>query len=174
MENQRRLVVVRHARAEPFAASDVERVLTSRGRDDATALGGWLAAQGIVPGVAYVSYAARTRETWQAVADAAGWGIEPQIDGNLYGTDEDGVLELVHATPTDVETVVVIGHNPTMGTLAQLLDDGEGPATGAIATEGFPTSAAAVFAVDGAWDEVEPMAGRLVAFHVGRADGDAT
>ncbi|XBB68890.1 hypothetical protein ABFU82_06135 [Nocardioides sp. WV_118_6] len=169
MDNQRLLVVVRHAKAEPFAASDVERVLTDRGRHDGAALGAWLAAQGVRPGVAYVSYAARTRETWHVMAGAAAWALAPHIDGNLYGTDEDGVLELVHTTPEDVATVVVVGHNPTMGMLAQLLDDGEGAATGAVATEGFPTSAAAVFAVPGAWAEVEPMAARLVAFHVGRA-----
>lgn len=168
MENQRLLVVVRHAKAEPFAASDVERVLTDRGRADGAALGAWLAEQGVTPGVAYVSYAARTRETWQVLAEAAGWAIAPQIDGNLYGTDEDGVLELVHTTPEDVSTVVVIGHNPTVGMLAQLLDDGEGPATGAVATEGFPTGTAAVFTVPGAWADVEPMAARLAAFHVGR------
>lgn len=162
-------MVVRHSKAEQFAPSDLERVLSPRGRADGKVLGEWLATQGIIPGTAYVSYAARTRETWQVVAEGAGWELEPTIDGSLYGTDELGVLELVHATPEDVETVVVVGHNPTMEMLAQQLDNGEGSATGSVEMGTFPTSTAAVFEVDGAWTEMAPMQARLQAFHVGRA-----
>lgn len=168
MEKQRLLVVVRHAKAEQFAPSDVERVLSARGRDDGRALGAWLAAEGIAPDVAYVSYAARTRETWAVVAGGAGWDLAPQIDGNLYGTDEDGVLELVRTTPDDASTVVVVGHNPTMAMLVQLLDDGEGEATGAVELGSFPTGAAAVFELTGPWGDVAPMGCRLQAYHVGR------
>ncbi|MCX6401008.1 MAG: histidine phosphatase family protein [Propionibacteriales bacterium] len=128
--------------------------------------------QGIAAEVAYVSYAARTRETWEVLADGAGWGIEPQIDGALYGTDEFGVLELVHTTPASVGTVVVVGHNPTMEMLAQQLDDGEGDATGAVELGTFPTSTAAVFEIDGDWTDLAPMQARLQAFHVGRADAN--
>ncbi|GAA1535848.1 SixA phosphatase family protein [Nocardioides humi] len=168
MEKQRLLVVVRHAKAEQFAPSDVERVLSARGREDGRALGAWLGANGVVPDVAYVSYAARTRETWDVVAAGAGWGLAPQLDGNLYGTDESGVLELVHSTPDEAATVVVIGHNPTMAMLVQLLDDGEGEATGAAELASFPTGAAAVFTLEGSWSDVVPMGCRLRAFHVGR------
>lgn len=169
MNSIRRLVVVRHSKAEQFAPSDLERVLSPRGRADGKVLGEWLAGQGVTPGTAYVSYAARTRETWQVVAEGAGWKIEPHIDGSLYGTDEFGVLELVHTTPADVETVVVVGHNPTMEMLAQQLDNGEGTATGAVEMGTFPTSTAAVFEVDGQWSDMAPMQARLQAFHVGRA-----
>ena len=48
----------------------------------------------------------------------------------------------------DVGTLVVIGHNPTIGLLAQLLDDGDGrrraDAVDRLFT-GYPTSAVAVF-----------------------------
>ena len=44
----------------------------------------------------------------------------------------------------------MIGHNPTMAYLAQMLDDGDGDAEAAAGmNEGFPTGALAVFAVDG-------------------------
>ena len=169
MEKQRRLVVVRHAKAEPFAPSDVERELSPRGRADGHALGQWLAEQGVRPDVAYVSYAARTRGTWEVLAQGAGWTLEPQIDGSLYGTDEEGVLELVHATPEEADTVVVVGHNPTVEMLAQLLDDGEGAAAGAIDAGTFPTGTAAIFETDGSWADVAAMRCRLQAFHIGRA-----
>lgn len=169
MQTSRRLVIIRHAKAEPYAPTDVDRVLADRGRVEGRMLGEWLASEGIAPDAAYVSYAARTRETWDVVAAGAGWTLEPVYDGSLYGTDEDGALDLVRDTPDEASTVVVVGHNPTMGMLVQLLDDGEGAATGSVALGSFPTSTAAVFTVDGAWSDLGPMQARLDAFHVARA-----
>lgn len=168
--DSRGLVVIRHAKAEPYAATDVERVLAERGRAEARLLGQWLAGEGVVPDAAYVSYAARTRETWDVVAGGAGWTLQPEYDAQLYGTDEDGVLDLLRTAPEDARTVVVVGHNPTMAVLVQLLDDGEGAASGAVDLGSFPTSTAAVFEVDGSWADLAPMGGRLRAFHVARED----
>jgi phosphohistidine phosphatase len=63
----------------------------------------------------------------------------------------------------------VIGHNPAMGHLAQMLDDGDGDpeAIDGMAT-GFPTASLTVFAVDGPWAELEIAAARVTGFHVSR------
>ena len=45
--SRRRLVIVRHAKAEATAPSDHERALAARGRSDAGAAGRWLGEQGI-------------------------------------------------------------------------------------------------------------------------------
>lgn len=163
-------MIIRHAKAEPYAASDVERVLAERGRAEGRLLGEWLAGEGIAPDVAFVSYAARTRETWDVVSAGAGWTLEPAYDAQLYGTDEDGVLDLLRTAPEDSATAVVVGHNPTMAVLVQLLDDGEGAASGAVDLGSFPTSTAAVLEVDGSWADLAPMGGRLTGFHVARGD----
>ncbi|MFC5729884.1 MULTISPECIES: SixA phosphatase family protein [Nocardioides] len=168
MDSNRQVVVVRHAKAEAFAPNDVDRVLADSGRADARALGRWFREQGIDADAAYVSYAARTRETWALVAEAARWEVEPEIDGGLYGTDEDGVLELLRETDDSARTAVVVGHNPAIGLLAQLLDDGDGGAAGTDLA-GFPTCTAAVFEVTCSWADVAPMCARLRAFHVARA-----
>ncbi|GAB2977257.1 SixA phosphatase family protein [Nocardioides montaniterrae] len=166
----RTLVVIRHAKAEPYAGGgDFERELTDRGRADAAEAGRWLAAQGVVPGAAYVSAAARTRGTWTALAEAAGWDLEPAYDQALYGTDETGVLELINLTDASVDTVVVIGHNPTVEILAQLVSDGEGPPeVSESLLIGYPTCAVTVFDVAVPWSEVAEMSGTPRAFHVGR------
>jgi phosphohistidine phosphatase len=68
-----------------------------------------------------------------------------------------------------VSVLVVVGHNPTMAYLAQLLDDGSGDdEAGSQMARGFPTGALAVFDVAGSWTELDLASARLVAFHVGR------
>jgi phosphohistidine phosphatase len=166
----RTLVIMRHAKAEASAPSDIERRLTDRGHADASQAGEWLAQQGIEPDDALVSGAARTSETWEDVATAAGWDLEiAQSVDALYTAGTDSALDLIRGTADVVQTLVVIGHNPTVGMLAQLLDDGNGDdeASNALVS-GYPTSAVAVFSVDGDWKDLEEAGATLVAFHVGR------
>jgi phosphohistidine phosphatase len=168
-----RLVVIRHAKAEGHGPTDFERELSARGRADAAAAGAWLAEQGVAVDAALVSAATRTRETWEIVADAAGWSVDATFDRALYGVDEDGLLDLVAVTDESVGTLVVIGHNPTIGMLAQLLDDGEGP-TEAVdrLMEGYPTSATAVFDLPATWARIAMGRARLTGFNVGRGATD--
>jgi len=168
-----RLVVVRHSKAEPYGPTDFERELAARGRADAAAAGEWLAGQGVGADAALVSAAARTTQTWEVLSGAAGWSVEAELDRALYGADEDGVLDLVRLTDEGVGTLVVVGHNPTMGMLAQLLDDGEGPPDAVDRLmHGFPTSATAVFELPATWARAAMGRTRLALFNVGRA-GDA-
>ena len=161
--------MVRHAKAEQSADTDHARRLLDRGRADATAAGQWLADQGLVADHALVSAARRALETWSALASGAGWELEPTTDEGLYAAGPDTALDLIRGVPADTGVLVVVGHNPTMAHLAQLLDDGEGDpeAANAMASE-FPTSAVAVFEYDGAWADLDLTSARLVAFHVGR------
>jgi phosphohistidine phosphatase len=169
-QDSRRLVVVRHAKAEQSADTDHARRLLDRGRADATAAGHWLADQGLVADHALVSAAPRAQETWSALASGAGWDLEPSLDEGLYAAGPETALDLIRGVPADTGVLVVVGHNPTMAHLAQLLDDGEGdPAAADAMASGFPTSAVAVFEYDGAWADLELTSARLVAFHVGRA-----
>ncbi len=167
---QRTLVVMRHSKAEQAGPTDFERVLSPRGRADATAAGEWLAEQGLTASCALVSAAARTRQTWASVAGGAGWDLEPIFDHGLYAAGPDTALDLVRGLDKSCATALVIGHNPTMAVLAQLLDDGEGDVEASTSMAiGFPTSALTVFAVEGEWAALEPGSARLAAFHVGRA-----
>lgn len=169
MDNPHRLVIIRHAKAEGYAESDLDRSLAPRGRADAEAAGAWLKQLGVVPDVALVSTALRTRETWELIAKAAGWTAEPDVDPALYGADEDVVLDLIAATDESVGTLVVIGHNPTVGMLAQLLDDGNGPAQAVDRLVlGYPTSAVTVFDLGLPWTRIGPGTATLAAFEVGR------
>lgn len=167
-----RLVLVRHAQAATFAATDHARALTERGRRDARALGRWLAGtlgDDAAPGAAVVSDAARARETWELVAATAGWEVAVEPQRAVYEAGPAALLDLVRVVGEEVRTVVVVGHNPTVGVLVQLLDDGTGDPEAVTATAaGHPTAGAAVVEVPGAWAELAEAAAVLRAFHVGR------
>ncbi len=166
----RRLVVMRHAKAEGEGPTDFERPLAERGHRDAAEAGSWLAAQGFAPDHALVSAAARTRETWASLAAGGGWDVEPDLDRGLYSAEPTTAVDLISAVDDDAQALLVLGHNPTMAYLAQLLGDGEGRRE--LENElfaGFPTCALAVFAYDGAWPDLSEGSARLVGYHVGRA-----
>lgn len=168
-DSTRRLVVMRHAKAEQTAQSDMGRGLSERGARDAADAGRWLAEQGVVPEHALVSTAERTRQTWSAVAQAAGWDLEPEFDTALYSAGPEAALDLLRLVPPDVTSLIVVGHNPTMAYLVQMLDNGEGDEqAGAELMAGYPTSAVTVFSYDGAWAELDMTSAAVLAFHVGR------
>jgi phosphohistidine phosphatase len=155
--SSRLVAVMRHAKAEQEGPTDFDRPLADRGRRDAADAGAWLAA------------ALRTRETWASVAEGADWDLDPDFDRGLYAADPETALDLVRLVDDDVRRLLVIGHNPTMAVLAQLLDDGEGDDEAATEmAAGYPTSAVAVFEYDGSWADLDEGTARLVAFHVGR------
>jgi phosphohistidine phosphatase len=164
---RRRLLLIRHAKAGP-ARSDADRPLTDEGVRSAEATGAWLAREGPSPDHALVSAARRAVETWDAVCRGAGWELEPELSQALYTAEPDTALDLVREAG-DASTLSLVGHNPTMGSLAQLLDDGDGePESGTeLATTGFPAGAVAVFEHDGAWSDLTWAGARLLAYHSG-------
>ena len=169
-EPQHTVVVMRHARAAGGGPDDFARELEPVGRDDAEAAGRWLAAHDVRPTGALVSAAVRTTQTWAHVARGASWDLDPTLDEGLYAAGVDTVLDLVREVGESVSTLVVVGHNPTMGQVAQLLDDGSGDQDAATAMAGgFPTCAMALFEVTGAWADLDIGSARLSDFHAARS-----
>ncbi len=105
------------------------------------------------------SSAIRTRETLERLQfDDAPVLIEEQ----LYGAGATALLGRVSAVPSEVQTLVVIAHNPGIEDLARwLAGDGDRLA----AAGKFPTGAVAdlEFGIDG-WAEVAPGRGRVLSF----------
>jgi phosphohistidine phosphatase len=170
VQQSRRLVIVRHAEAEQSGPTDAERALAASGHEDARAAGTWLAEQGVRPDHALVSAALRARETWAGIAGGAGWELEPELSRLLYSAEPDTVLDLLRETPADAGAVLVLGHNPTMAYVANLLDDGTGDDAAAteLTTHGFPTCSLALFEYAGAWVDLDAASASLSAYHVGR------
>jgi phosphohistidine phosphatase len=88
------------------------------------------------------SPAQRTRETW-AVASAELDGPPPvRLDDRVYGAPPEDLLAVVRDLPDDAGTALLIGHNPGVAELVDLLS-GEG--------REMRTSSIAVLAWDGGW-----------------------
>ncbi|MEP7092105.1 MAG: histidine phosphatase family protein [Nocardioidaceae bacterium] len=167
----RRLVVMRHAKAEPFAATDHARRLTDRGRESARDAGSHLRATGLLPEFALVSSALRTRETWSAVAEAAGaTAAAVRYDEALFTGSADVVLDALRSVPAAAGTVVLVGHNPTAAYLCHLLDDGDGEVSAVSGLlQGFPPGALTVLEIGVLWADLAVETGRVVDYYVGRS-----
>ena len=157
------LILMRHAKAAPGGGGpDHDRPLTGRGRQGSARVGRWLAAEGIVPDEALVSTAARTRATWEGVLAAAGWTLDVTPTPRLY----DAPASAVRAAVAEARgrTVLVVGHNPSMGrtaaTLARAAPDHE-------RFGDYPTAATTVLRFDAAdWGAAMRGTGEVVAFAV--------
>ncbi len=143
------LILMRHAKAAPPAPGqrDYDRPLAPRGRRSAAALGDWLRSQGFLPQRALVSGARRTQETFEGLglADTA-LTLLPE----LYHATPGGYLDALRGRSED--SLMLIGHNPSIGALADALLGGAPVPPGLAAV---PTGATFVFACDApGWDVI--------------------
>ncbi|MEV0641453.1 histidine phosphatase family protein [Streptomyces sp. NPDC050619] len=143
----RHLVVLRHAKsAWPEGVADHERPLAERGRRDAPAAGRALAEADLLPDLALCSTAVRARQTWELAS--AQWGTPPpvRLDPRLYAADASDLLAVVHTVPVEVDTLLLVGHNPGLEELVlDLAGDALDDALDEVRAK-FPTSAIAVLA----------------------------
>ncbi|MEU3228286.1 histidine phosphatase family protein [Streptomyces sp. NPDC006976] len=164
-DTSRRIVLLRHAKAEWSQESDHERPLAERGRTDAPVAGRKLADSGIVFDLALCSTAVRTRETWKLAVHEMPQRPKTVYEERIYEASLGELIALVGETPDDVSNLLVIGHNPGMHALADALSgSSEGDALARLARGGFPTAAFAVVEFSGPWKTVEHGVGRLTAY----------
>jgi phosphohistidine phosphatase len=162
----RRLLLVRHAQAADGPV-DTERPLTEHGARRAAALGSWLAQAGPAPDRVLVSPALRAAQTWERAAVPLVPALRPIVDARIYDNTVEALLAAIRETPEEVQTLAVVGHNPAIGELAAVLDDGQGsPAARRDVDAGFPTGGIAVFVVATPFDAITPGAATLSAFTV--------
>lgn len=150
------LFLLRHAQAEHTHSgiSDHNRALTDKGRFDAGEIGKAMRLVGLSPEVVLVSTALRTQQTLEALEHAGVWDEWPNIDAlpQLYMATPGQMLNALHDLPETVRSVLVVGHNPGVHSLALQLA-GEQPA----ATEyerlqsGYPTATLSEFLITGPW-----------------------
>jgi phosphohistidine phosphatase len=163
----RSLVLLRHAKsAYPTGVPDHDRPLAERGVREAALAGDWLRANLPAIDAVLCSTATRARET------LARSGIDAPVRyaEQLYGATPGTVIEQINRVPDDIDTLLVVGHEPTISEVAIVLAGVDGTDTTALEriSAKFPTSAIAVLRIPGDWEQVEPGGAALVDFHVPR------
>lgn len=147
----RRLILFRHAKAEPRAPGedDFDRPLSERGREDAALIGQALARENLAPDYALISPARRTAETWICARDAFP-RIRAELNRALYNAGPEEIREAIEQVADRCDTLIVIGHNPGLHELAvELLADAAASAADIETVSArFPTATAAVYAID--------------------------
>ncbi|GHK05350.1 phosphohistidine phosphatase [Streptomyces sp. Y2F8-2] len=159
----RRIVLFRHAKADWPQVPDHERPLADRGRQDAAAAGLKLAETGVPFDLALCSTAVRTRETWKLAVQELPHRPKTVYEERLYEASPGELIAVLNETADDVRNVVLIGHNPGIQGLADVLSGAtEGDARERISRRGFPAAAFAVLSFDGSWKALEPGTATLL------------
>lgn len=119
------LLLMRHAKSswKEKNTSDHERPLNKRGRRDAPRMGHLLQERELTPQLILSSSALRSRQTAELVAETAGYSAEVMYLDELYMAEPDGYIAALRKLPDTVERVLLIGHNPGLETLLQMLSN---------------------------------------------------
>lgn len=118
----KRLLLMRHAKSDWEAdyGADHDRPLNERGVRDARVMGQVIAVKGLTPDLVLSSTAVRARTTAEIAAGAGRWQAEIRLDRSLYDSGADGVVATAAGMP-DVESAMLVGHQPTWSILLRTL-----------------------------------------------------
>lgn len=117
------LLLMRHAKSswKDDALPDHDRPLNKRGKRDAPRMGKLLREQDLIPDLILCSTSVRATSTAQAVLDECGGGAEIQRHPEIYDGDEADILEILCCLPEEAQTVLLVGHNPGLEVLVEML-----------------------------------------------------
>ena len=167
----KRLLLLRHAKAVPGGPKidDHTRALSERGRQDAPAIGRYMAKHELEPDLVLSSTSKRTIETAELVFEPFRRKPETEYLEALYLAEPEAILSIVRRVPRKQACVCIVGHNPGLEVAASLLAREpvrrKERARHEALEEKFPTCALAILDFDvGRWRDVAPGTGKLVDF----------
>lgn len=122
-----------------------------------------LADSGVAFDLALCSTAVRTRETWKLAVHEFPKRPKTVYEERIYEASPGELIALLNETPDDAQNVLLIGHNPGVQGLADILAyASEGDARERMTRRGFPAAAFAVLTITGPWKSLEPGTATLV------------
>ena len=152
------LLLMRHGKSswKDTSLSDHERPLKKRGRKDTARIAKLLSKKDLVPQFILCSNAKRARQTAKILMDESDFGGDIEYLDSFYMAEPAIFYEKLRLLP-DVESVMIIGHNPGLETLLQLLD-------GNISS--LPTAAVSIISLPvDSWEDIdEDTTGELIEF----------
>ena len=163
-----RLMLLRHAKTERLKHDqhDRERRLTKRGRADAANVARYMISYRLVPDQVIVSPARRSQESWTLLAKAFSEGPKVVTDERVYEASAENLIDVI-AKAHEGQSLLIVGHNPSLHDLAvQLIGSGNAAAREQL-SESLPTSGLVVIDLQlERWSQLQPhpQAGPLERF----------
>lgn len=119
----KQLILLRHgqAQAQHPGLADFERALTDHGRAEALDAADCLRRARVRIDALLASPALRAQQTALIVAAQLDFNRDLLYEPLLYQGDTEALLRPVQQCPSAVETVLLVGHNPTLSALARRL-----------------------------------------------------
>lgn len=143
------LLLMRHAKSswKHEELSDHERPLNKRGKKDAPLMGKLILEKELNPQLILSSSAVRARATVEAIVESVNYRGDVEYLDEFYMAEPAVYLEKLKSLPGDLERVMIIGHNPGLEGLLQIMSQ---------RVESLPTSAIAylVFPIQ-EWKELK-------------------
>jgi len=119
------LLLVRHAKTAPAGPgqTDHARALEDSGVTDAGKLAHYLRKKNLIPDQILVSSANRTQTTAHILLTAFDSSqIDVVVSDELYLADDAFLQEVIANVNNDVDTLMIVGHNPGLSELAHHFD----------------------------------------------------
>jgi phosphohistidine phosphatase len=117
------LLILRHAKSswKDGSLPDHDRPLNKRGKADAPRMGALLRREELLPDLILCSTAKRARTTAKLALKESGYEGELRLDRELYSFDAEPYLEALAEVEDGHRCVMVVGHNPAMEDLVEIL-----------------------------------------------------
>lgn len=119
------ILLMRHGKSswKDTQLSDHERPLNKRGQHDAPLMGMILCDRELIPQRILCSTALRARQTAEAIVETSEIHVDITYLDRLYMAEVEEYIETLRELPDNIERIMVIGHNPGLETLLQLLSN---------------------------------------------------
>jgi phosphohistidine phosphatase len=130
------LLLMRHAKSswKDTELKDFDRPLTKKGKKCVLKMGRLIADEELVPDRIFCSPAVRALQTSEGFVEASGFKGQVEYTDGYYMAEPNAYVEPLKTLPDDVQRVMLIGHNPGLEALLQMLTARvESLSTGAIA-----------------------------------------
>ncbi len=158
------LLIMRHAKSSWTVSglADIERPLNQRGINDAKAMGEWLQQQGLTPQLILCSSAIRAQQTLQHLLLPLPSQPRTMVDECFYACSATDWITYIQRYSTGLQRLMIIGHNPELESLLDLLCCDQLPLT----NKGklFTTANIARLQVLDSWDQLSLGSCQLLQF----------
>ncbi len=119
------LLILRHGKSswKDLSLDDHDRPLKKRGKRDAKRVGAFLREQELIPELILTSSAKRARATTRRVLNGGEFkgAVPVKKHQQLYHAEPEIILDVLRGTADREQRVMIVGHNPGLEDLVELL-----------------------------------------------------